>query len=315
MDDKLLQLYFEGRTTDEQSRLITEWLDADEANMKHYQQLCRLYEMSFWHEAPEVITMLFHKKIKPRNIWQKAIEIAAIFILGFALHYWISSPFVDTEEEDVVMQTIHVPAGQNAQLILADGSLVWLNAGSTLNFPTRFANGKRKVSLNGEGFFEVKANKDKPFIVSTPNYDIKALGTSFNVRAYKQSKDFETALLTGKVEITDLTANRVLSLTPDSRAVLTNNKLSVVPMQHIDYFLWREGVLYFDESLMEVLKKLELYFDVNIRVNNKSIVQNKLHSTAKFRTRDGLYHILDVLQLTHHFTYKKDEEENLIMIN
>ena len=314
MDDKLLQLYFEGRTTNEQSRLITEWLDADEANMKHYQQLCRLYEISFWHEVPEVITTLFQKKIKPKHIWRKVIEIAAIFILGFALHDWISLPSIDIEE-DIVMQTIRVPAGQNAQLTLADGSQVWLNAGSTLNFPTRFTKGERKVRLNGEGFFEVKANKEKPFIVSTSNYDIKALGTSFNVRAYKQSKDFETALLTGKVEITDHIANQVLPLNPDNRAILTNNKLSVVPMQHIDYFLWRKGILYFDESLMEVFKKLELYFDVNIQVNNRSIVQNKLHSTAKFRTRDGLYHILNVLQLTHHFTYKKDEEKNLIIIN
>ena len=82
MDDKLLQLYFEGRTTDEQSRLITEWLDADEVNMKHYQQLCRLYEISFWHEVPEVITNSVLKKVKFRHIWQKAIEVAAIFILG-----------------------------------------------------------------------------------------------------------------------------------------------------------------------------------------------------------------------------------------
>ncbi|MDR1201209.1 MAG: FecR family protein [Tannerellaceae bacterium] len=314
MDDKLLQLYFEGRTTNEQSRLITEWLDANEANMKYYQQLCRLYDINFWYEVPEVITKPFQKKIKRKHIWQKAIEIAAIFILGFALHYCIRLSFVDTEE-DIAMQTIYVPPGQNAQLTLADGSQVWLNAGSTLNFPTRFTKGKRKVSLNGEGFFEVKANKDKPFIVSTPNYDIKALGTSFNVRAYRQSKDFETALLTGKVEITDYATNQVFSLAPDNQAILTNNKLSVVPIQHIDYFLWRKGILYFDEPLIEVLKKLELYFDMNIQINNKFVVQNKQHSTAKFRTRDGLYHILDVLQLTHHFSYKKDEEKNLIIIN
>lgn len=314
MDDKLLQLYFEGRTTDEQSRLITEWLDADEANTKHYRQLCRLYEISFWHEEPEVVVQSVQKKIKRRNIWQEALKIAAIFILGFALHYWITPSFVETGEE-MAMQTIHVPAGQNAQVTLADGSQVWLNAGSTLNFPTRFEEGKRWVSLEGEGFFEVKANEDKPFIVSTADYDIKALGTSFNVKAYKQSAAFETALLTGKVEISSHATNRVISLTPNNQVILTDNKLSVVPIQNTDYFLWRQGILCFDEPVMEVLKKLELYFDVHIEVNNKSIVRNKRHSTAKFRTRDGLYHILDVLQLTHHFTYKRDEEKNLITIN
>lgn len=311
MDDKLLQLYFEGQTTDEQSRLITEWLDADEVNLKYYQRLCRLYEISFWHEDTEVVVASSGRTIEWRRVWREAIKIAAIFILGFTLNHW----FNPSAEEDIAMQTVHVPAGQNAQLTLADGSKVWLNAGSTLNFPTRFVEGKRKVSLEGEGFFEVKANKEKPFIVSTSTYDIKALGTSFNVNAYNRSEEFETALLTGKVEISDRITDHTISLTPNHRAVLVNNGLSVVPIKSTDYFLWREGILYFDEPLIEVLDKLKLYFDVNIEVNNKSVLENKRHCTGKFRTRDGLDHILSVLQLTNHFTYKKDEEKNLITIN
>ena len=141
------------------------------------------------------------------------------------------------------------------------------------------------------------------------------MGTSFNVNAYKQSKEFETALLTGKVEISDRIADHTISLTPNNRAVLMNNGLSVVPIESTDYFLWREGILYFDEPLTEVLDKLKLYFDVNIDVNNKSVLENKRHCTGKFRTRDGLDHILSVLQLTNHFIYKKDEEKNLIIIN
>lgn len=311
MDDKLLQLYFEGRTTEEQSRLITEWLDADAANMKHYQQLCRLYEIGFWHEEPETVVISLKEKFRWRVILREAVKIAAVFILGFTLNYWLNQGV----EEDIAMQTVYVPAGQNAQLTLADGSKVWLNAGSTLNFPTRFVEGKRQVTLEGEGFFEVKANKEKPFIVSTSTYDIKALGTSFNVNAYKQSEEFETALLTGKVEISDRITDHTISLTPNNRAVLMNNGLSVVPIESTDYFLWREGILYFDEPLTEVLDKLKLYFDVNIDVNNKSVLENKRHCTGKFRTRDGLDHILSVLQLTNHFIYKKDEEKNLIIIN
>lgn len=311
MDDKLLQLYFEGRTTDEQSRLITEWLDADTDNMMYYQRLCRLYEISFWNEKPQVIISSLGEKPKWRSILYEVMKIAAIFVLGFALNHLLNPEI----EEEVAMQTIHVPAGQNAQLTLADGSKVWLNAGSTLDFPTRFIKDKRQVSLEGEGFFEVKANKEKPFIVSTSNYTIKALGTSFNVNAYTQSDEFETALLTGEVEISDRTTNFTLTLTPDNRAVLMDNKLSIVPIHSKDYFLWREGIIYFDEPLTDVLNKLELYFDVNIKVNNQSVLENKRHCTGKFRTRDGLDHILNVLQLTNHFTYKKDEEKNLITIN
>ena len=169
MNDKLLQLYFEGRATEEQSRLITEWLDADAANMKHYQQLCRLYEIGFWHEEPETAVISLKGKFRWRSLLREAVKIAAVFILGFTLNYWLNQGV----EGDISMQTVHVPAGQNAQLTLADGSKVWLNAGSTLNFPTRFVKEKRQVTLEGEGFFEVKANKEKPFIVSTSTYDIR----------------------------------------------------------------------------------------------------------------------------------------------
>lgn len=309
MDDKLLQLYFEGRATDEQSRSITEWLDADEANMKYYQHLCRLYEINLWDEQP-VIVSVSRSKVKSRRFVLEFLKIAAVFVLGFLLNNRMNIP-----DKDIFMQTVQVPAGQNAQVTLADGSKVWLNAGSTLHFPTRFPDKERLVNLEGEGFFEVQANKEKPFIVSTTSYTIKALGTTFNVNAYKKSKDFETSLLTGKVEVADHAGKQTILLSPNNRVVLEGNKLKTLPIQDSEYFLWREGIICFNEPLSEVLKKLELYFDVKIEVNNKRVLQNEQHCIGKFRSRDGLEHILEVLQLTSHFSYKKDDEKNLVTIN
>lgn len=309
MDDKLLQLYFEGRATDEQSRSITEWLDADEANMKYYQHLCRLYEINLWDEQPVTVSVS-RSKVKSRRFVLEFLKIAAVFVLGFLLNNRMNIP-----DKDIFMQTVQVPAGQNAQVTLADGSKVWLNAGSTLHFPTRFPGKERLVNLEGEGFFEVQANKEKPFIVSTTSYTIKALGTTFNVNAYKKSKDFETSLLTGKVEVADHAGKQTILLSPNNRVVLEGNKLKTLPIQDSEYFLWREGIICFNEPLSEVLKKLELYFDVKIEVNNKRVLQNEQHCIGKFRSRDGLEHILEVLQLTSHFSYKKDDEKNLVTIN
>lgn len=309
MDDKLLQLYFEGRATDEQSRSITEWLDADEANMKYYQHLCRLYEINLWDEQPVTVSVS-RLKVKSRRFVLEFLKIAAVFALGFLLNNRMNIP-----DKDIFMQTVQVPAGQNAQVTLADGSKVWLNAGSTLHFPTRFPGKERLVNLEGEGFFEVQANKEKPFIVSTTSYTIKALGTTFNVNAYKKSKDFETSLLTGKVEVADHAGKQTILLSPNNRVVLEGNKLKTLPIQDSEYFLWREGIICFNEPLSEVLKKLELYFDVKIEVNNKRVLQNEQHCIGKFRSRDGLEHILEVLQLTSHFSYKKDDEKNLVTIN
>lgn len=311
MDDKLLQLYFEGNTTDEQSHLITAWIDESDAHLLYYQQLCRLYEISLWHESSDVAHCS-----EPSFSWKKIVsgtlKIAAIFAFGFFLSYWTHLP---QEETRPLMQTVYAPSGQNARLTLCDGSKVWLNAGSTLSFPTQFTDNKRTVILEGEAFFEVQSNKEKPFIVSTAGYTIKALGTSFNVNAYKQSCEFETALLTGQVEVSNLAKTQTIMLTPNNRVVLIDNKLKTFPIQDSSYFLWREGIVCFNESLADVLDKLELYFNVEIQIKNKRILQSKEHCTGKFRTRDGLDHILNVLQLTSHFSYTKDEDKNLIIIN
>ena len=309
MDEKLLQSYFEGTTTDEQSKLVTEWLDASAANMKNYQRLCRLYEISLWEEQTETVSA-GETKMKRKRFLLEILKVAAIFALGFLLHNQLV-----TQEDDIAMQTVQVPAGQNARVTLADGSKVWLNAGSTLRFPTRFPGKERLVDLEGEGFFEVQANKEKPFIVSTTGYTIKALGTSFNVNAYKKSDGFETSLLTGRVEVADHAGNQKVLLSPNNRVVLEDGKLKTFPIQDSEYFLWREGIICFNEPLSDVLKKLELYFDVKIKVNNQRVFQNEQYCIGKFRSRDGLEHILEVLQLTNRFSFKKDDEKNLVTIN
>lgn len=308
MDDTLLQQYFEGKTSDEQSRLVTEWLDEDEANLRHYQQICRFYEISLWDEPVKRRTE--KKTVIWRKIIMETLKIAAFFAFGF----WLNQQ-LNMRSEEVGMQIVQVPPGQNSQVTLADGSKVWLNAGSSLRFPTRFSDKERLVSLEGEGYFEVQANKEKPFIVSTAGYQVKALGTTFNIYAYDKSPKFETSLLTGKVEISDHDKKQTVTLSPNNRAALINGKLKTLPIQDMDHFLWRKGMICFNEPLEDVFAKLELYFDVKIKVNNKNIGKDKRQCVAKFRARDGLEHILNVLQLTNHFSYTKDDDKNMVVIN
>ncbi len=309
MDDTLLQLYFEGKTSDEQSRLVTEWLKRDDANLLHYQRICRLYEMNLWNKKPEIEKNIKKVAAGRRVIWE-TLKVAAFIALGFFLHQQLN-----VQPEEVGMQTVLVPPGQNSQVTLADGSKVWLNAGSVLHFPTRFSDSQRLVTLEGEGFFDVQANKDKPFIVSTPTYQVKALGTTFNVYAYKKSPEFETSLLTGEVEISDYEHKQTITLSPGNRAVLAYGKLRMLPVQEMDHFLWRKGILYFNGPLEDIFNKLELYFDVNIVINDANRKKYQQLCTGKFRTRDGLKHILNVLQLTNHFSYTVDDEKNVVFVH
>ena len=316
MDDELLIAYFKGEVSDEEAQQITEWIEAKIEHQRYYQQLCRLFEVSYWIEdIPEQTEVAFPKKTKALP-WKHYVisfmKVAAIFVLGFALHFFLN--WQKTTHHELQRQ-IHVPTGQHVEIMLADGSKVWLNSGSTLTFPSKFNGKKRMVELDGEGFFEVKSDKEHPFIVSTSKYQVKAVGTSFNIYDYQDSPQFEAALLNGKVEVTtNAKKSSVVILTPNQRAALCQGVLKVKPIENANNYLWRKGILYFNEPLLEVFDKLQEYYDIEFQIRNSSLTRKSPYCTGKFRAKDGLEHIIRVLKETNHFDYQIDYESKKIII-
>ena len=316
MDDELLIAYFKGEVSDKEAQRITEWIEAKIEHQRYYQQLCRLFEMSYWIEdIPEQTEVAFPQKTKILP-WKHYVisfmKVAAIFVLGFALHFFLN--WQKTTHHELQHQ-IHVPTGQHVEIMLADGSKVWLNSGSTLTFPSKFNGKKRMVELDGEGFFEVKSDKEHPFIVSTSKYQVKAVGTSFNIYDYQDSPQFEAALLNGKVEVTtNAKKSSVVILTPNQRAALCQGVLKVKPIENANNYLWRKGILYFNEPLLEVFDKLQEYYDIEFQIRNSSLTRKSPYCTGKFRAKDGLEHIIRVLKETNHFDYQIDYESKKIII-
>lgn len=316
MDDELLIAYFKGEVSDEEAQQITEWIEAKIEHQRYYQQLCRLFEVSYWIEdIPEQTEVAFPKKTKALP-WKHYVisfmKVAAIFVLGFALHFFLN--WQKTTHHELQHQ-IHVPTGQHVEIMLADGSKVWLNSGSTLTFPSKFNGKKRMVELDGEGFFEVKSDKEHPFIVSTSKYQVKAVGTSFNIYDYQDSPQFEAALLNGKVEVTtNAKKSSVVIPTPNQRAALCQGVLKVKPIENANNYLWRKGILYFNEPLLEVFDKLQEYYDIEFQIRNSSLTRKSPYCTGKFRAKDGLEHIIRVLKETNHFDYQIDYESKKIII-
>ena len=306
MDDELLIAYFKGEVSDEETQRITEWIEAEIEHQRYYQQLCRLFEMSYWIEdMSEQTEVALPKKAKILPWKHYAIsfmKVAAIFVLGFALHFFLNRQTTTTHHE--LQHQIHVPTGQHVEIMLADGSKVWLNSGSTLTFPSKFNGKKRLVELDGEGFF-----------VSTSKYQVKAVGTSFNVYDYQDSPQFEAALLNGKVEVTtNAKKSSAVILTPNQRAALCQGVLKVKPIENTNNYLWRKGILYFNEPLLEVFDKLQEYYDVEFQIRNTSLTRKSPYCTGKFRAKDGLEHIIRVLKETNHFDYQIDYENKKIII-
>lgn len=173
-----------------------------------------------------------------------------------------------------VYNTIATAKGNQYQLVLADGSKVWLNAASSIHFPAAFTGNERRVEITGEAYFEVAHNAAKPFIVkvNTPSGDggeIEVLGTHFNVNAYADEPDMKTTLLEGSVKIKKASAIQMLSpgqqarLTPDGIALQKNVDLSQV-------MAWKEGFFQFDNTDTKTLmRQVARWYDVDVDFQGK----------------------------------------------
>ncbi len=172
--------------------------------------------------------------------------------------------------DDSRMNEVVIPFGKKSQLILEDGTKVWLNAGSRMAFPTRFSGKKREVFLDGEAYFEVAHNNDKPFLVNTSEISIKVLGTRFDVSAYNSDNVTETVLLEGKVSVSDLSVLGILKhetiLSPNQKACFDRDAHSITVKNETDgdfAIAWTEGWFKFSQqSLKDVIAKMQRYYNV-----------------------------------------------------
>ncbi len=171
-----------------------------------------------------------------------------------------------TASSEVHYNTIRTPRGGQYQVTLPDGTKVWLNAESSLRYPTVFVKDERKVELTGEGYFEVARNEKKPFYVSTDKMEIKVLGTHFNVNTYHDETYYKTTLLEGKVEVTTLRKKVTLNTGEQAKLQVLDMELKISKNVDLDEVMaWKEGLFYFsDASIETVMKQLSKWYDVDV---------------------------------------------------
>ncbi len=314
MISELLQKYISGDATDAEKRRVVEWMQETPENVREYMNRRKQHDMLLWHAASVADAREARKKMFSwRTVLTATAKVAAmVAIVLLAVHYRNGD---NRLQEPGTFQTVHVPAGQRAELLLADGTKVWLNSRSTLKFPAYFNGETRSVRLDGEGYFVVAKKEKQPFIVETGRCNIKVLGTEFNVMAYAADSVWETALLRGAVEMYfPGIAAPSMKLEPNSMVSLRGDRLVKSNIKEVEYFRWREGLICFNNiAVRDMFEKLKLYYGVNIVVNNTKILNNRY--TGKFRTGDGIEHVLRVLRLKNRFTYTRDDENNIITIN
>lgn len=194
--------------------------------------------------------------------------------------------------------TIHATAqGQRQKIQAPDGSTIWMNAGTTIRFPEKFEGGTREVFLSGEAFFEVARDEHKPFIVHTPALDTRVLGTSFNIQAYAGTCE-KVSVLTGKVQVAATSGNAPsVALVADQETVFdsTSGQLLTAATQAAGACRWKDGILYLDGKMRDVIPVLERWYDVKIQVKQSAIENCTVQ--ARFVNEP----LVNVLESMHYF--------------
>lgn len=207
----------------------------------------------------------------------------------------------------VVYNELKTPFGGGYHLKLADGTKVWINAGSSLKFPVEFVDSIREVQLIGEAYFDVSHN-GKPFIVKTGETKVRVLGTEFNVSAYSDEAYVTTTLVEGKVQLHILgkpvDGNKKTILTPGLQAVFDKSDKNMVvnKVETSQYTSWMDGKLEFtNQELDQVMKKLARHYDFEYTFKNDEAKQ--YHFSARIDGNEPVSNVLNMLQMTTHVTF------------
>ncbi len=272
-----------GEITEIESKQLDNWLHESERNTQLYNEIAQQWNLSEnYNPDIEIDVKADFLKLKERikkseksksnsqgkiikfKLWQ-GIAASLLIIISTAL--WL---YNTSASRQITVSTVQ---NEIKHIILPDGSEIWLNANSEIKYPEKFASKERKVSMSGEIFFQVKKNKKAPFIIDAIQTEIKVLGTSFNVKINRSTKETKVDLKTGKVLFSSKISDDKIILVKGEAAIFNETNHSFTKTKYDENsFAWKSSVLLFKEKLfLEVIKTIEKQYKVNIVFDNKQL--------------------------------------------
>ncbi|MDH5826287.1 FecR family protein [Sphingobacterium faecium] len=318
--DKSIDKYLNGEASKEDTDAVEEFYESFSSRPDMLNKLTERRQRAIKARIRQNILKRLDLKEKKQISLTKIIAIAAIFCLVISYIWWPETGQLNNIE-------VALAKGQQRLIILEDGTKVTLNASSKIVYPTSFKDAtNRQVTLIGEAYFDVAKDPNKPFLIHTPRMQISVLGTAFNVRDYAEESSAETALIHGKVSISQsgvkkqkyiltpkekfvvsaMSSAHQKSISP-SEIISSNNDVAIQKFDISDkdgsaieteWMLNRMTII--DESLSEIAKKLERIYDVKINISNPSVAKQRYSATFD---QEKLTNILKALQTVQHFNY------------
>ncbi len=338
MDLQLLEKFYKGECTVEEAAVVRRWFASKSEKEKVLDFL-----QTYWQDFEDIsavpaghhpISLLnqIHARIREETASNPTVKpaipfysstnslyylrVAAILLFAFGLAFLSLNVGNHTVSEELVLVQKEVPAGQKQTLMLADGTKVTVNADTKFTYPEQFASDSREVKLEGEAFFEVARDENKPFIILTKDIHTTVLGTSFNIKAYQDESDISVSVASGKVKVNRVgDAADTYYLTPGREAVYQLDKQSfeVRDFDKQAALAWKDGILYFkDASFEEVKSTLERRYGVEIHwVGNNT----QSWQYSGIFDNQSLENVLLSISYVKHFSYALQGKQVKIKFN
>ena len=284
---ELLRRYSIGLCSQEEKEAVEKWLNDpdstkpgilsdDEFKIEEEKVRAKLSQAIPQLNQPNILET--DNTVKASFSWIRYAAAIVILTVGISSYYYWYSPKFGANDNIVALEeyrTFETQRGQKRTINLPDGSTVHLNYESQLKIPEKFADSARTVFLSGHAHFDVARDPDRPFIIYTDNTKTQVLGTSFDIKTNERSLETEVIVTSGKVEFSEKTeARNKVILTVNNRAVLRpDQKINISEVNAQNLTAWKDNRLLFDnESLGEIIRVLELWYDVEITVKNPTLL-------------------------------------------
>ena len=324
--EKIIRDYFNGQLTEDEEVNLMDWMKSDETNKAFF---FRIKETLRPEEMKHPLLQSSYNELRGRLLlnWQFQTQvfnrvrrfqlsfskIAAMLVValmtGFSFAYFLVGR--DVPQNEIVWFETIVPRGEKSQLVLPDGSKVWVNSESRLSYPSDFMNGDRKLKLTGEAYFEVTKLQSTPLTVETNDYSVRVIGTKFNVMAYPDFNRTETSLVEGKIEIQK--GEQGIPVDPGQIITYAENKFKIKEGNTKLTTQWKNDVFDFDKiTFKELVVRLERWYDVDIEIKNPKL--NEIIYSGVFKNEETIWQVLQTFELTLPIRYERVDFRKFIIV-
>lgn len=312
-----IRSFLNGTLNAEGHAALRQWIGQSKRNRKYFEDCMLIWKTTaittneagfdvdkaysrFYTDNERTTRFLFY----PHTFRFVAAVVLCLFMLSGSLFFF--SKLENATQRTVQQFVVEVPSGAKSKVTFPDGSVVWLNSESKIEYDSDFAKSSRNVNLSGEGYFEVTKNKNVPFVVKTEKLSIKVLGTKFNLKSYEEDPDVKVTLKEGAVKVEQLVGDaHPVTLKPNQQVTYqkSEDSMQIDSVDASSIEAWRDGTIVFDKvSLIDIIRELKRLYNKPIQIEDDNLKHIIYYSD--FKNDASIEKVIEILSSGNKFKYE-----------